>query len=183
MSEDVMIGQAGKYNDHGEWEENGEAVQFTTWWNRIKGRDKFLVRDKDGKVIGNILDKYDPYTLYPVFYEYAAFRMVDCSYAQLWSTIRVLSGRLSYPHYPFYKAWLLYWKVAMGALYGDRHNGHRLEFARNYCDLRNRPLMVFIRTIGIRYEFLRKRVSTRLEMRRIWNVYNKQNKLKLKLKG
>ena len=174
------VGQPGKYSDPGQrgsWEENAEAIQFVTWWNRVKNSERFYGYDADGNVVKGLLNKYDPYTLYPVFYEYAAFRMIDCSYARLWSMIRSLSGWVTYPHYPFYKVWLLYWKVLWGVICGDKQSGHRLEFAMNYGDLQKRPLMLFIRTLGIRYHFLRKRISTRLEMRRIWVRYHKHAKL------
>src|ERR1700685_880291 len=134
------IGKPGKFSDDvidhygrsvGSWEENGEAIAFVTWWNRVKDKERFMGKDADGKPIP-LLGKYDPYTLYPIFYEYAAFRNVDCLDSRLWSEIRILSSGSHYPRYPFYKVWLLYWKVLLGWLCGDRHNGHRLEYARNY---------------------------------------------------
>jgi hypothetical protein len=178
VMEAYKIGQVGEYDEKHGYTENLEAAQFISWWTRIKDQDRFNGRDKEGNALKGMLDKYDPYTLYPLFYEYAAFRSVDCTYARLWSMIDDLSRRTTYPRYPFYKVGALYWRVLLGVICGDKHNGNRLTFAANYSDLRNRPTMVFIRTFGIRLQVIRKRFAAKAEIRRIWSEYAKQNKLR-----
>ena len=160
MMEAYEIGQVGEYDEKHGYTENLEAVQFVSRWNRVKNLDRFNGRDKDGNAIKGMLDKYDPYTL------------------RLWSMIDDLPRRTTYPRYPFYKVWALYWRVLLGVICGDKHNGNRLTFAANYGNLRNRPTMVFIRTFGIRLQVIRKRLASKAEIRRIWSEYDKQNKLR-----
>jgi len=106
--------------------------------------------------------------------------LTDGEYAQLWSTIRSLSNEvirldrvlwkngLDYSKgAPVYEIWYLYWRVFWGWILKDAGTGHRLEYARNVHTLRNRPLMLFLITFGMRYRFAKKRLYGYWNRRRI----------------